>query len=310
MRDDHASQPRGIVTPEPWYDHCGLGSRSTLPACATCAPHGRLHADRDRALPTALRPAVYILHAGWRGLLAGIVGPASRARARHPRRRDRAGIGPCCFEVGEEVAMPFRAAFGDDVVRTVKPRPVDGGGTRSTRGGRGEDREDRPLHRLRRSGSSRTGATTAAQAGRESLPSSSDELRERYAQIREEVGSGVTVVVATKYVPIDELAALPGRRYRGRRREPGAGSRGEACALRRPQRSAGTSSASCRAGKAKTCERGSASCATRSTSESAAERLKIPALVEVNLSGEPTKSGIEPEQLSGSSSSATTTCGD
>jgi PLP dependent protein len=32
-------------------------------------------------------------------------------------------------------------------------------------------------------------------------------------------------------------------------------------------------------------------------SESAAERLTIPALVEVNLSGEPTKSGVPPEDL-------------
>jgi uncharacterized pyridoxal phosphate-containing UPF0001 family protein len=32
-------------------------------------------------------------------------------------------------------------------------------------------------------------------------------------------------------------------------------------------------------------------------SESAARRLEIPALVEVNLSGEPTKSGIAPEEL-------------
>ena len=27
------------------------------------------------------------------------------------------GIGPCCYEVGEEVAGPFREQFGDDVVR-------------------------------------------------------------------------------------------------------------------------------------------------------------------------------------------------
>ena len=32
-------------------------------------------------------------------------------------------------------------------------------------------------------------------------------------------------------------------------------------------------------------------------SDSAARRLTIPALVEVNLSGEPTKSGVAPEQL-------------
>jgi len=34
-------------------------------------------------------------------------------------------------------------------------------------------------------------------------------------------------------------------------------------------------------------------------SESAAQRLTIPALVEVNLSGEPTKSGVTPEDLPG-----------
>ena len=34
-------------------------------------------------------------------------------------------------------------------------------------------------------------------------------------------------------------------------------------------------------------------------SESAARRLTVPALVEVNLSGEPTKSGVQPEELAG-----------
>jgi copper oxidase (laccase) domain-containing protein len=36
------------------------------------------------------------------GDLAAIVGPA---------------IGPCCYEVGDEVAEPFRTRFGADVVR-------------------------------------------------------------------------------------------------------------------------------------------------------------------------------------------------
>ena len=62
-------------------------------------------------------PALAVLHAGWRGLLAGIVaagaealGGGCLAAAVGP------GIGPCCYEVGDEVAEPFRAAFGDDVV--------------------------------------------------------------------------------------------------------------------------------------------------------------------------------------------------
>jgi polyphenol oxidase len=64
------------------------------------------------------KPAVAVLHVGWRGLLAGIVaagaralGSGSLAAAVGP------GIGPCCYEVGEEVAAPFRERFGDDVVR-------------------------------------------------------------------------------------------------------------------------------------------------------------------------------------------------
>jgi copper oxidase (laccase) domain-containing protein len=63
-------------------------------------------------------PAVGILHAGWRGLLAGILGAGVRALG--PRGVVAAigpSIGPCCYEVGEEVARPYREAFGDDVAQ-------------------------------------------------------------------------------------------------------------------------------------------------------------------------------------------------
>ena len=75
-------------------------------------------------LPIALarangcRPALGVLHAGWRGLLDGIV--AEGAKALGEGRLAAAigpGIGPCCYEVGDEVAAPFRAAYGDEVVR-------------------------------------------------------------------------------------------------------------------------------------------------------------------------------------------------
>jgi purine-nucleoside/S-methyl-5'-thioadenosine phosphorylase / adenosine deaminase len=63
-------------------------------------------------------PAVAVLHVGWKGLLAGIIasgvkalGDGTLAAAIGP------GIGPCCYEVGEEVAAPFRERFGADVVR-------------------------------------------------------------------------------------------------------------------------------------------------------------------------------------------------
>ena len=65
----------------------------------------------------AEEPAVAVLHVGWRGLLGGIV--AAGARALDGDALAAAvgpGIGPCCYEVGEEVAAPFRDRFGDDVV--------------------------------------------------------------------------------------------------------------------------------------------------------------------------------------------------
>src|SRR5436305_1843266 len=63
-------------------------------------------------------PAVAVLHVGWRGLLGGIV--ASGVEALGDGRLAAAigpGIGPYCYEVGEEVAAPFRERFGADVVR-------------------------------------------------------------------------------------------------------------------------------------------------------------------------------------------------
>ena len=54
---------------------------------------------------------------GWRGLLAGIVEAGVDAVGGDLTAAIGPGIGPCCYEVGEEVAAPFRARFGDEVVR-------------------------------------------------------------------------------------------------------------------------------------------------------------------------------------------------
>jgi copper oxidase (laccase) domain-containing protein len=61
-----------------------------------------------------------VLHAGWKGLLAGIV--ESAAQIQGPGFAAVVGptIGPCCYEVGEEVARPFRARFGDGIVTDRK----------------------------------------------------------------------------------------------------------------------------------------------------------------------------------------------
>ncbi|HEY4237293.1 MAG TPA: polyphenol oxidase family protein [Gaiellaceae bacterium] len=100
MRGEHAD---GL-----WTDEPGL---PILAMSADCLPIVLTRTSMDT-------PAVAVLHAGWKGLLAGIVaagaealGTGTLAAAIGP------GIGPCCYEVGEEVAAPFRARFGDDVVR-------------------------------------------------------------------------------------------------------------------------------------------------------------------------------------------------
>jgi copper oxidase (laccase) domain-containing protein len=70
-----------------------------------------------------------VVHAGWRGLLGGIVQRAGLAMVGPP-----AGvvvgpsIGPCCFVVGREVAEAFAARFGAEVVRST---PKDGAGSDS-----------------------------------------------------------------------------------------------------------------------------------------------------------------------------------
>jgi YfiH family protein len=81
---------------------------------ADCVPIALARANGDA-------PAVGVLHAGWRGLLAGIA--AGGVDALGGTRLVAAvgpAIGPCCYEVGEEVADLFRARFGAGVLRGSK----------------------------------------------------------------------------------------------------------------------------------------------------------------------------------------------
>ena len=64
-------------------------------------------------------PAVAAAHAGWRGLVAGVLGAAVRTLGT-PARLGAAigpGIGPCCYPVSAEVRDRFAAAFGQAAVR-------------------------------------------------------------------------------------------------------------------------------------------------------------------------------------------------
>jgi purine-nucleoside/S-methyl-5'-thioadenosine phosphorylase / adenosine deaminase len=61
-----------------------------------------------------------VLHAGWRGLEGGIVEAGALAVGRPALAAVGPGAGPCCYEVGQDVAEPLRRRFGQDVVRDGK----------------------------------------------------------------------------------------------------------------------------------------------------------------------------------------------
>ena len=124
---------------------------------------------------------------------------------------------------------------------------------------------------------------------------SAEAVRARYERVREEVGLDVTVVAATKYVAVEDLGALA---------EAGIEVVGENRAQDLEAKHAAHGAAfrwhfigHLQSRKAKVvnelCE-----LVHSLDSESAAKRLEIPALVQVNLAGEETKSGISPGDLS------------
>lgn len=122
------------------------------------------------------------------------------------------------------------------------------------------------------------------------------EIAERYARIREEVGPGVTVVVATKYVTADELGVLA---------EAGVEVVGENRAQDLEAKHALHGDAfrwhfigHLQSNKAKVVNR-LCELVHSVGSDSAARRVEIPALLEVNLSGEGSKSGVEPHDVGG-----------
>ncbi|MCP9484784.1 MAG: peptidoglycan editing factor PgeF [Gaiellaceae bacterium MAG52_C11] len=97
-----------------WTDEPDL---PILAFAADCLPIALVRSD-------AAAPAVAVVHAGWRGLLDGVVaaGVSALDTTRTSGLRACVGpaIGPCCYEVGSEVAEPFAAAFGRDVVQGRK----------------------------------------------------------------------------------------------------------------------------------------------------------------------------------------------
>ena len=123
---------------------------------------------------------------------------------------------------------------------------------------------------------------------------SPESVRAAYERVRAEVGAAVTVVAATKYVSLEDMAVLA---------EAGVEVVGENRAQDLERKHAEYGDAfrwhfigHLQSNKVKVVNR-TCELVHSLASESAARRLEIPALVEVNLSGEGTKSGVAPEDV-------------
>jgi PLP dependent protein len=123
---------------------------------------------------------------------------------------------------------------------------------------------------------------------------SPDEIAERYARIRQEVGPDVRVVAATKYVAVDDMALLAeaGVELVGENRAQDLAEKHAAYGDTFRWHFIGHLQSRKTAVVNETCE-----LVHSLDSASAARRLEVPVLVQVNLSGEASKSGIAPEEL-------------
>ncbi len=119
-------------------------------------------------------------------------------------------------------------------------------------------------------------------------------IRSRLAAVQAQVGEGVTVVAATKYVPLADMAALL---------EAGVTVVGENRAQDLEAKHAEYGDAfrwhfigHLQSNKVKVVNR-ICELVHSLDSDTAARRLEIPALVQVNLAGEGSKSGIAPQEV-------------
>lgn len=119
-------------------------------------------------------------------------------------------------------------------------------------------------------------------------------VRAAYAEMCRAAGAGVTVVVATKYVSLEQLALLA---------EAGVEVVGENRAQDLERKHATYGDAfrwhfigHLQSNKVKVVNR-TCELVHSLDSDSAARRLEVPALLEVNLAGEASKSGVAPEQV-------------
>lgn len=109
-----------VIATEPRPDHRWLAQADAILTEQPNLPLSMRFAD---CVPVLLydpvRPAIGLVHAGWRGTMADVVGSALRAmaetfgtQAADVQAAIGPSIGPECYQVGSEVVDATRAAFG------------------------------------------------------------------------------------------------------------------------------------------------------------------------------------------------------
>jgi YfiH family protein len=101
---------RGIPGDAIWTDESGVPMLALGADCVLMA----------MARTNGAEPALAVLHAGWRGLIDGVVDTTAEVIGSGFAAVVGPSIGPCCYEVGEEVASRFRDRFGDSIVSERK----------------------------------------------------------------------------------------------------------------------------------------------------------------------------------------------
>lgn len=118
----------------------GAGRLADADAVWTSDPSRTVAVLAADCVPVLLagRGSVAVAHAGWRGLLAGVVERAAAAAGATAAWIGPA-IGPCCYEVGADVGGSFADRFGDDVVSARSTLDLWAAAARAARRGGASD---------------------------------------------------------------------------------------------------------------------------------------------------------------------------
>jgi YfiH family protein len=125
MNQHHSTAVAWVETPVPGTfldpDHRSVRADGL----ATATPGSGLMALGADCLTVAVcapgeTPRLAVAHAGWKGLLGGVLQEAVRATGADAVCAVGPSAGPCCYTVQDDVGGPLREAFGDDAVRDGK----------------------------------------------------------------------------------------------------------------------------------------------------------------------------------------------